>query len=370
MNIAILAWGALIWYKGTLKIRSRWRFDGPSLPIEFARIFDDGLLTLVIQEGNPEVGTYWALSGYETLHAAIENVRVQEDDPPTEWIHCLLSNGEVYRGDGATRVVSDTVRQKVGAWLARNPVFDAAIWTGLQPNWEAMRNGRPFSSEDAVRYLEELQEAADREPSNQEAQRRLQTAREYVCKAPSQVQTEVRRRVRDRLGWRDIILPAELFEPTFMEPAWTDLAKKLIVPARPSGLWTRTNIFVTGPGLLKFEATGRWSYSSRFTFGSLFSPDGDLLAPMPLKRCLSESAPIGSLIGKIGGSIADRGESVFLIGSYCVREIGEDQKGPLYLTINDLIDGYSDNYGEIEVAIQIAYTPTPPSAGASAGKSK
>jgi hypothetical protein len=90
MNIAILAWGALLWYKGSLKIRSRWLFDGPALPIEFARIFDDGVLTLVIQEGSPEVGTYWALSGYETLDAAIENVREQEDDPPRESIHCCF----------------------------------------------------------------------------------------------------------------------------------------------------------------------------------------------------------------------------------------------------------------------------------------
>jgi hypothetical protein len=210
----------------------------------------------------------------------------------------------MYRGDGVNRVVTDTIRAKVGAWLAANPIFDAAVWTRLQPNWEVMRNGRHFSGEDAALYLEELQEAANTDPNNQNAQTRLQAAREYVRQAPAQVQTEVRKRVRDQLGWRDITLSPELFEPTFMEPVWTDLTKKLIVPAKPSGLWTRTNIFVTGPGLLKFEATGRWSYSSRFTFGSLFSPDGDLAAPMSLKRCLSENAPIGSLIGKIGGSVS------------------------------------------------------------------
>jgi hypothetical protein len=213
MNVAIIAWGALIWYEGSLKIRSRWHFDGPLLPIEFARIFDDGLLTLVIQEGNPEVGTYWALSSLERLDAAIENVCVQEDDPPRESIHCLLSNGEVYRGDGTNRIVSDTVLRKIGAWLSRKPALDAVVWTGLRPNWQEKRNGRSYSKEDAVRYLQELKEAAYRDPSNQEALRRLQGAREYVCKAPSLVQTDVRRRIRDQLGWRDVNLPAELFEP-------------------------------------------------------------------------------------------------------------------------------------------------------------
>jgi hypothetical protein len=214
MNIAIIAWGALIWYEGSLKIRSRWHLDGPLLPIEFARIFEDGLLTLVIQEGNPEVGTYWALSGCETLDTAIENVRVQEEYPPRESIHCLLSNGDVYRGDGASRIVNDAICRKIYIWLARNPALDAAIWTGLQPNWEEKRNGSPFSKEDAVHYVRELKEAAEGAPSDQEAQRRLRDAQEYVCKAPSQVQTDVRRRVKDELRWHDVTLPPELFEPT------------------------------------------------------------------------------------------------------------------------------------------------------------
>jgi hypothetical protein len=142
------------------------------------------------------------------------------------------------------------------------------------------------------------------------------------------------------------------------EPNWTNLGGKLIISAKPSGLWTRTDIFVLGPALLKFEAAGQWYYSTKY--GRESSADGDLLSPIPLKRCLSEKAPIGSLLGKIGGSVADRGgDSVFLVGSYCVLEVGKDQRGPLYLTINDVYDGYIDNDGQLEVVVQIAPSLNP-----------
>jgi hypothetical protein len=42
MRVSIIGWGSLIWRPEVLQIESRWRRDGPSLPIEFARISGDG----------------------------------------------------------------------------------------------------------------------------------------------------------------------------------------------------------------------------------------------------------------------------------------------------------------------------------------
>jgi hypothetical protein len=52
MKIAVIGWGSLIWCPGSLRIQTAWHNDGPSLPIEFARILKDGRLTLVIRPGS------------------------------------------------------------------------------------------------------------------------------------------------------------------------------------------------------------------------------------------------------------------------------------------------------------------------------
>src|SRR5712691_7390037 len=78
MKIAILGWGSLIWCPGSLRIRTLWHSDGPSLPIEFARISSDRRVTLVIHPGAPDQMTYWALSEFDNVVAARENLRLRE----------------------------------------------------------------------------------------------------------------------------------------------------------------------------------------------------------------------------------------------------------------------------------------------------
>jgi hypothetical protein len=41
-----------------LRISSRWKTDGPRLPLEFARVSLNGRLTLVLHEGNPPQQMY------------------------------------------------------------------------------------------------------------------------------------------------------------------------------------------------------------------------------------------------------------------------------------------------------------------------
>ncbi len=73
-------------------------------------------------------------------------------------------------------------------------------------------------------------------------------------------------------------------------------------------------------------------------------------------ECLSQDALVGALIGKLGGSSASvKNSNAFVVGSYCVLEVAETSKGPLYLTINDLPAGMGDNSGKLLVSIWEAF---------------
>lgn len=79
MTIAILGWGSLLSDPGTLKIElGMWYKDGPMLPVEFARISSDKRLTLVIHPGSEDVRTYYAVSKYNKLDAAIMDLAERE----------------------------------------------------------------------------------------------------------------------------------------------------------------------------------------------------------------------------------------------------------------------------------------------------
>jgi hypothetical protein len=196
MSIAIIGWGSLIWCPGSLRIRTVWRRDGPRLPIEFARISRDGRLTLVIQLGTEDQTTYWAVSELEELSGARDNVREREGSK-LEDVHYLDRGGRVADG------VPSEIARKMSEWLDAHGEVQAAIWTGLPSNWREKR-GREFSAADAIRYLEELEVAAD------SAKATYDRAREYVRNAPPGVETRVRKAMRAQ-GWTDARLAAVLF---------------------------------------------------------------------------------------------------------------------------------------------------------------
>lgn len=198
MSIAILGWGSLVWCPGSLQIRTRWRSDGPLLPIEFARISRDGRLTLVIQPGSATQATYWALSDLTTLANAHKNVRGREDCSSGD-IHYIARDGSL-----DSRNVPPDIANRVGEWMVLHEGIQAVVWTGLASNWGAKR-GREFTSEDAVEYL--LQLEADRARDKATYDR----AREYVTNAPAAIDTAVRRAMRTR-GWEDTPLSPMLFE--------------------------------------------------------------------------------------------------------------------------------------------------------------
>jgi hypothetical protein len=136
------------------------------------------------------------------------------------------------------------------------------------------------------------------------------------------------------------------------ELKWTELQKGLVVKAKPDGLWTKGPLIV-GPTILKIEAKGTWRYSA--TFAEPCTADGDLTSPFDLKKCVWDKSPVGSLIGRIGGSSADKDPTyVFAVGTSCIRAIDQNTKGLLFLTINDMWVGFGDNSGELTVNVYFA----------------
>lgn len=184
MKIAVLGWGSLIWCPGTLNVRSRWHKDGPYLPIEFAHKSRDKRLTLVILPGCADQRTYWALSGFPDLKSAVTNLKFREGCSDEKKIHFVAGTNR--RGD-------EEIIDKVSEWLLGKQELGAAIWTGLG-GW------KNFTPEAAIHHLDSLK-GTD-----------LDRAREYVRNAPEQMQTEVRRRLKDRdADWCDNRLPKILF---------------------------------------------------------------------------------------------------------------------------------------------------------------
>jgi len=198
MQIAVIAWGSLIWCPGCLRIKTRWRSDGPALPIEFARISGDGRLTLVIHLKSPQVRTYWAVSELETLLEARRNLENREGTC-LKYIHSLSVDGQ---SEGE---IPPHISATIGAWLTSTKNVQAAIWTGLSSNWETKRC-REFTHEDALQYVSELERAAG------QAKATYDRAHEYISNAPSQTQTPIRKIVREKIGWADAELPSILFE--------------------------------------------------------------------------------------------------------------------------------------------------------------
>lgn len=128
--------------------------------------------------------------------------------------------------------------------------------------------------------------------------------------------------------------------------------EKVQVPAKPAegGLWTMVCEYVTGPVLLKFNATGSWKFDP--DEGGACGPDGSFDTHIAPKDCVNKDAPVGALIGKIGNSTANaEGLKVFVVGSFCVLRVSAAESGPLFLTINDVPSGFVDNGGRLDVSV-------------------
>lgn len=182
MKIAVLGWGSLIWNPLKLKVNKNWNTDGPLLPIEFARVSNNGRLTLVIKTDSKPVQVLWALMDANNLEEARKNLQEREETPSIDRIGFvnLVDNTESSRYNGISKVI---IR-----W-AKSKNLDAVIWTDLGVKFKD-RLKKDFNSRNALNYLKNL--TSDKKS----------LAQEYIINAPSQIRTEIREKVETELGWK------------------------------------------------------------------------------------------------------------------------------------------------------------------------
>ena len=179
--IVILGWGSLIWDPRELPCQGEWHRGGPVFPIEFSRISSDCRLTLVIDptDGAP-IPTRFVRSRRTRLEDAICDLR-QREGTLSERI------GFVNRANGASRCnVKPDLAAEILTWSVKHDI-DGVVWTDLPPNFEGERDVN-FSVEEAEKYLKGLPTSA------------AKRAREYINKAPAEVNTPLRRRMKEA-GW-------------------------------------------------------------------------------------------------------------------------------------------------------------------------
>jgi hypothetical protein len=93
----------------------------------------------------------------------------------------------------------------------------------------------------------------------------------------------------------------------------------------------------------------KWNYSSE----GKCTADGDPRASLNPATCLMTDAPPGALIAKIGGSTAGKtdGLKLYVVGSFCVIELDDKTKGPLFLTMNHDPMSSLERNGSLKVTI-------------------
>jgi hypothetical protein len=184
MKIAFLGWGSLVWDPRDLRIRGGWHNDGPFLPIEFMRLSGGGRITLVIYPDAAEVQTLWASPDFEELDDARENLRATE-------VTLTERIGFATIPECTSRCWGDpSILERILEW-GKEKDLDAVIWTGLKSNPKKFKKktGMDLNEDNIIQYLGSL------------TGQTLIDAKEYVQKAPEQVNTKLRKRIKQELGW-------------------------------------------------------------------------------------------------------------------------------------------------------------------------
>jgi hypothetical protein len=176
MTIAILGWGSLIWNAKDLNYNNEigWIDAGPFLPIEFSRISKNRSLTLVISKDGCRVQTLYSLSNEKTINAALENLRKREGTNINNVGYYLKFSREFFPP-------SFEHKQNILDWI-EDKDFDAVIWTDLKENWKDFAKNR-------IEYLKSL----DKEDKT--------NAKKYIENAPKQIETDIRKEIREQLDW-------------------------------------------------------------------------------------------------------------------------------------------------------------------------
>jgi hypothetical protein len=180
MSIAILVWGSLYWDKRNLETTDEWFYDGPVLPIEFARISNGNRLTLVIKPAFDNVTTLYAISAHDTLAAARENLRSREGTENINNIGFIDFTTNTQQVRQANAFMIDILSQ----WnTERN--FDAIIWSDFSPRFSDAIN-QQFTLQNVITFIDNLPKAEKR------------SALQYIRNTPHQINTRFRNAIEQR----------------------------------------------------------------------------------------------------------------------------------------------------------------------------
>ena len=156
-SIVVMTWGALAWDPGDLP-----------------------LVTEDPEHGTP-VTTLFARSRRNDLDAAIRDLMAREGSSNPKRIGFVDVKDDRHRCR-----LHPGMAEAVKEWAKTHSV-DCVIWTELPSNFKD-HTGRDFSVENAINYLRELPKAL------------VTQAREYVDRAPAEIDTPLRAKLRDE-GW-------------------------------------------------------------------------------------------------------------------------------------------------------------------------
>jgi hypothetical protein len=176
----ILGWGSLLWHSEPDfdAWHECWEYDGPVLKVEFSRISRSrrGALTLVIDaEHGVETQVAHCLSSRREAIDVVADLRCREK---TRW----KDIGWINVGQKKSNFAEEPSYQIILDW-AKAKIYDLVVWTGLKSNFEK-ETKVPFSVSGAIAYLRGLDAAGK------------PLAAEYVRKAPSFVDTPLRRAIQ------------------------------------------------------------------------------------------------------------------------------------------------------------------------------
>ena len=176
MKIACLGWGALVWDPQNLPVEA-WHRDGPPMQLEFARLSDEGWITMVLVPRADRAQCLWAPIRAESLDEACAALAAREGIAP--------DNIERDVGYWSNEVASRFLHSKVVGDWATQKGLDAVVWNALPPR-------RVPTSEHAVNALRSL------------TGEQLRRAEETIRQTHRQIDTPYRRRIEAELSWTPI----------------------------------------------------------------------------------------------------------------------------------------------------------------------
>ncbi|MFN3969281.1 hypothetical protein [Flavobacterium sp.] len=189
---AILAWGSLTWDPRELDYNKSlgWVYDGPILPIEFARISKDGNLTIVITENGTPVKTFYTFAKTNSsFEEVFENLRIREGK-------CNRKDIGFYKAETDTFHSEDfPFKEEIRNWSKKKKIKNI-IWTNLPEKWEYKDENHEtifVNPNDRIDYLKSL------------TGEKKELAETYIRKTPIEIQTNYRKLIELELQWLPII---------------------------------------------------------------------------------------------------------------------------------------------------------------------